>query len=216
VLPATALPILASALAVLVGGMVVIVLQEPGPLSAHMATHIALMNVVAPFGACLFARDGMSGRTGAVWAFTLAQLALLWAWHAPALQRQVLSDPLLQWIMHASLLAIAFCFWSALQRLHGPRRWHVIPVLLLTAKLSCLLGVLLIFAPRLLYEVPAHEHLAHTPLTGMEDQQLAGLIMVTACPLSYLVAGVIIAARLLRGPAHGPARSDAGLSSARG
>ena len=32
-------------------------------------------------------------------------------------------------------------------------------------------------------------------MSGLADQQLAGLLMITACPLTYVTAGVIIAAR---------------------
>jgi putative membrane protein len=68
--------------------------------------------------------------------------------------------------------------------------------------------VLLIFAPRLLYKLPMQAHAGHAawPLTGMEDQQLAGLIMVSACPLSYVLAGVIAAAQMLHGLATSPRR----------
>jgi cytochrome c oxidase assembly factor CtaG len=42
------LPAVASVAAVLGAGMVVLSLLELAPLSAHMAVHILLMNVVAP------------------------------------------------------------------------------------------------------------------------------------------------------------------------
>jgi putative membrane protein len=40
-------------------------------------------------------------------------------------------------------------------------------------------------------------HLHDAP-AGLADQQLAGLLMVAACPLSYLVAAVIVAAQIIR------------------
>ena len=52
-------------------------------------------------------------------------------------------------------------------------------------------GALLIFAPRTLY------HLA------LDDQQLAGLLMITVCPLSYLVAAVVLAVQWI-----GPGTSE--------
>jgi putative membrane protein len=64
---------------------------------------------------------------------------------------------------------------------------------LLTGKLSCLLGALLIFAPRILY-TSGHQHSAMANLT---DQQLAGLLMIIACPLSYVTAGVVLAAQMM-------------------
>jgi len=50
--------------------------------------------------------------------------------------------------------------------------------------------VLLIFAPRLLYPGLAHSgHVVGSPLT---DQHLGGLLMVVVCPLTYVLAGVVI------------------------
>lgn len=68
--------------------------------------------------------------------------------------------------------------------------------LLLTGKLACLLGALLIFAPRELYRLHG--------LPSLEDQQLAGLLMITACPLSYVVAGVAMAAQAIGDLERGP------------
>ena len=92
-----------------------------------------------------------------------------------------------------------------------PRRWHALPALLLTGKLVCLLAALLVFAPRALYGA-SHQHAAL--MQPLDDQQLAGLLMIAACPLSYLVAAVVITvqlinrqhvrdATLLRRPVHG-------------
>jgi putative membrane protein len=200
---AAALPAIASALAVLIVGIVLVLSHELGPLSAHMVLHIAMMNVAAPLAAILLAPRKARVRARIMWAFAIAQIAFLWMWHAPALQRQILNVPALQLVMHASLLAVAFGFWTALIRLDPEKRWQLIAVLLVTAKLSCLPAVLLIFAPRALYESTLQEHAVHAAWLsgGLEDQQLAGLVMVSACPLSYVVAGVIVTAQLLHRPA---------------
>jgi putative membrane protein len=34
-------------------------------------------------------------------------------------------------------------------------------------------------------------------MADLSDQQLAGLLMIAACPLSYLTAGVVLAAQML-------------------
>jgi putative membrane protein len=68
--------------------------------------------------------------------------------------------------------------------------------LLVTGKLFCLLGALLVFAPRSLYLLQ-NGHEAHFGPITIEDQQLAGLLMLLACPLSYLLAGVVIASRAI-------------------
>jgi putative membrane protein len=212
---APTLPAIASALAVLAGGALLLLFHDLGPLSAHMVLHVFLMSAVAPLaasllGSILFGFRNTTVRPGVLYAFAVAQIALLWAWHAPALQRQMHTDPDLGLLMHGSLLVVAFGFWAALIHLGASGRGQIIAVLLVTAKLSCLPAVLLIFAPRLLYELPAHGHAAHATwaLTGIEDQQLAGLIMVSACPLSYILAGIVVAAQMLHGLAAAPLRRD--------
>jgi putative membrane protein len=119
--------------------------------------------------------------------------------------------PGIQLAMHGVLLAAAFSFWMLLLCLPDARRWHALPALLLTGKLVCLLAALMVFAPRALYGT-GH---APGPLTHpLDDQHLAGLLMIAGCPLSYLVAAVVITVQLLnrghaadaaslRQPAHG-------------
>ena len=122
-----------------------------------------------------------------------------------------MARPLLQAAMvPAAVPSTALSFWMLLLSLPDARRWHALPALLLTGKLVCLLAALLVFAPRALYGA-GH---AHGPLiAALDDQHLAGLLMIAACPLSYLVAAVVITvqllnracsdAALLRQPAHG-------------
>jgi putative membrane protein len=67
--------------------------------------------------------------------------------------------------------------------------------LIVSGKFACLLGVLLIFAPRPLFE-PHAAHVGQATHTAlMADQHLAGLLMIAACPLSYVLTAVILAAR---------------------
>ena len=97
-----------------------------------------------------------------------------------------------------ALLAVALWFWFAVLGQSGSARWRAIVALLLTGKLFCLLAALLVFAPRALYPVElAHVHhgAAADPLA---DQYLAGLLMLVVCPLTYVLAGVLITERWLR------------------
>jgi putative membrane protein len=185
-----------SAVCVLIGGAVILASHDLGPASTHMAIHIGLMNVVAPIAAAFMVLRTVPrpGHAGAAWAAAIVQLALLWIWHAPAFQEVLWRRPhFAMLVSHIPLFLGAFWFWWSILRLAGAARWHGIGVLLVTGKLACLLGVLLTFAPRLLNE--AHSIQGVT----LGDQQLAGLLMITACPLSYLVAGVVLVAQLLRG-----------------
>ncbi len=201
------LPVAIGALAVSVAGGLVFATVGFGTLSTHMAHHIALMNVFAPLVAIFLAdraRLRLEGvnRTGGVhelWFAAAVQLIVLWAWHLPAAQRWGMDSGAGQLVMHASLLISAVVFWTMVLALAGSRRWQAILALLVTGKLACLLGSLLIFAPRLLYTAAEHSHPAMhmAGLLTVADQQLAGLLMVVACPLSYLVSGVVIASQMI-------------------
>jgi putative membrane protein len=186
------LPATISAFCVLIGGIVVLWAHELEPASSHMATHIGLMNVVAPLAAALLVLAPLTGpgRPGTAWAAALIQVALLWAWHAPVLQPLLLTSHSVAMTSHAILFVSAVWFWSSLLRLAPQARWHGIAIFLMTGKLACLLGVLLTFSPRVLHEGQDHA-------ITLADQQLAGLLMIIACPLSYVVAGVILAAQLI-------------------
>lgn len=104
--------------------------------------------------------------------------------------------------MQLSLLAAAIWFWLAVLASGGTARWRALVALLVTSKLFCLLGVLLVFSPRLLYPMLTLGHHAGAPgsISGdlLADQHFAGLLMLVACPLTYLAAGVAIAAQWLR------------------
>ena len=67
--------------------------------------------------------------------------------------------------------------------------------LLLTMMHMVLLGALLALTPRTLY---AHGE-SHTGLTPLEDQHLGGAIMLVGGGVSYLVGGLWLSVRLLRG-----------------
>jgi putative membrane protein len=105
--------------------------------------------------------------------------------------------PTVHTVMHVSFLAAALWFWLAVLSDRSTMRWRALFALLITGKLFCLLGALLVFAPRLLYGGIA----AHGPLAGddgaLADQHLAGLMMLAVCPLTYVLAGVVIAAQWL-------------------
>lgn len=163
--------------------------QAFGPLSAQMLSHILAMNAIAPLIAMAVLRS-VSRRTWArcLLAATLAQAVLLWAWHAPPAVAAAMRSDWLHGGMQVSLFAAALLFWLAVFACREAR-WRAILSLLVTGKLFCLLGVLLVFAPRALYPGMSGAALA--------DQQLAGLLMLVACPATYLVAGVVLAARWL-------------------
>lgn len=187
--------------------------QFCGPLADHMALHIILMNVVGPLAAIGLSRAGAtparSGPLGSLPTAVVIQIALLWGWHAPGVLETALREPALHALMQASLFAAAVWFWSLIFSFSGAERWRAFLPLLATGKLFCLVGVLMVFAPRALYPELAFAAPYGGSIIGdgMPDQQLAGLLMLVACPLSYLVAAVYICARWLReldDAPHGP------------
>jgi putative membrane protein len=201
------LPAIASASAVLVAGMTVLAAYDLGRFSTHMMVHIASMNVAAPLLAAWAIARWPTRSVGAsrLWIATLVQIVLLWAWHSPAVHNITAEAPALALTLQGALFFAALSFWFTLLTVAGAARWQTIPALLLTGKLACLLAALLIFAPRTLYE--AADHFVHgaARLPALDDQHLAGLLMITTCPLSYLVAAVIITVQLIGRPQTSPA-----------
>ena len=179
-------------------GLVVSAGPGLGPRASHMATHILLMSVLAPVLALLWTRLASApvlstGRALAI--ITAAQIALLYAWHAPGAAAYVESHPVAHLSMHASLLVAALLFWLAILGDTGVARWRGVAALAITGKLVCLLGVLLVFAPRVLDTTAAGLGTASAMM--LADQRAAGLMMLAACPASYVLSGVWIASRWL-------------------
>lgn len=183
-----------------------------GFLAEHMAFHLVLMNIVAPtvVMACrLQSRHAAHGSSIA--AASVAQILVLWGWHLPPALGFAMSSNVAMALMHLSLFAVALAFWRAVIGAAAERRWQAIGGVLMTGKLFCLLGVLLTFAPRPLYSAAVHA--VHAPASSnsvpaLADQQLAGLLMLIACPLTYVLAGIVIAAKWIseieRRPAWSP------------
>jgi putative membrane protein len=197
-------PAIGSATAVLAAGLILLAFYDLSPQARHMGLHIAAMNVGAPVFAALTGaqlRVSIAARPRWLWLATLGQIVLLWLAHAPAVQAPAMAYWWAQIAIHLLLFAAAFVFWLALLSQSAGQQWHSVAALLLSGKLVCLLAALLVFAPRALY-ASGHGH-TH----ALDDQQLAGLLMIAACPLSYLVAAIAIATRLIGGGSLRPARS---------
>lgn len=179
-----------------------------GMLSQHMAAHIAAMNVLAPCVALALPRlDGRlaSGGTNLALA-TISQTVLLWGWHAPAMLGATMQSTPLMLAMHGSLFAVALWFWVAVVRAIREGDWTPMAALLVTGKLFCLLGVLLTFSPRALYwQLALVQSCFGTYASPMADQQLAGLLMLAACPVVFVGAAIVAARRWLgtAGAVHG-------------
>lgn len=179
-------------------------MEAAGFLTEHMVTHILAMNVGAPLAVIAWRlwRGGGTAPGCACWIgpAALVQMTLLWAWHLPAPMAFALGTPGGTMLMHGTLVLSALWFWRAVLEEAEEARWRALGALAITGKLFCLLGALLTFAPRVLYPRAAEIHMGG-PVSAaslLPDQQLAGLLMLIACPLTYVLAGVVIAARWIR------------------
>jgi cytochrome c oxidase assembly factor CtaG len=183
--------------------------------TAHMLEHEILMTVAAPLlvlarpvGGMLWAlpaawrsalgRASKWPLAARVWQFLIDPLAAtllhgvaIWIWHAPVLFNAALTDPVIHGLQHVCFFATALLFWWSLLRGRTRERGYGAAVLYLfvTALHSGFLGILLSLAKQPLYPgqtVAAPEW----GLTGLEDQQLAGLIMWVPAGLIYAVAAL--------------------------
>ena len=169
--------------------------------SAHMAQHLLLMNVAAPLlvlGAPLSAmlralplawrrRAARLVPRPALVAAALLHLIALWAWHVPSAIALALRSDAVHIAMHATLLAAALYFWTAVLRPREGRYWAPIAALLLTLKVTGMACIVLMIQPGSLY--PVYGNAA--------DEQLGWGIMMIAGTASYLGAAVALAAAWL-------------------
>ena len=185
-------PAIVGAVAVVAVGLPALGLLTFGDLASHMALHIALMSVAAPLIAMLLVEFGVARNLGPkwLWGSTLVQLIALWAVHAPYLHSAAAGAASLSTLLWTLLLVSAVVFWLSACSARPVQWWQAILALLVTGKLACLLGALLVFAPRPIYSSGHHG-------LDLADQQMAGLLMLAACPLSYVLAGIVIAVQRL-------------------
>jgi len=165
-----------------------------GHLATHMMQHLVLMNLVVPLAVLLFRRL-FNEAIGRSWPWATAiQVVFLWGWHNPPALGAAMASPVLMVLMHVSLSAAAAWFWASIAAMPREESWRALFALLVTGKLFCLLGALLVFAPNLLFDLGA-THYGTAAAMSLDDQQMAGMVMLIACPLSYVAAGIALAGR---------------------
>jgi len=200
---------------------------DRGSLTVHMIQHLLLMTCAPPLillslpVKCLLyglpPRLAMGATTAALrpraaravagvlahplvcW---LAATAALVAWHVPAIFAVGLRSSAWHATEHASFLVSGLLFWWPViepwPSTPNPR-WSIVLYLFL-ATLPCdILSGFLMFSDRIAYSVflssPDHDEVAI-----LSDQQGAAALMWTVVTLVYLVAGTIVATRLLARP----------------
>lgn len=153
--------------------------------AARSLHHLILVGLVAPLMAIAWpARRAMPPA-----AALALSAATLWAWHIPGAYDAALANKAIYWAMQASLGATAWAYWDAVRRAPAS---VALPFVATGAAQMGLLGALLTFAPRPLYET----HLSTTVAFGigpLADQQLAGLVMWVIGLVPYALAAAVLA-----------------------
>ena len=164
-----------------------------GQFVRHMLAHIIIMGPVACLCALALLRLGrqlaLSRIFPYLWWATSIQILMFLVLHAPFVHINLHSLPVLSLTM-AVMLGISTWYWCAVFYAGTARLWQAILTLLLTGKVFCMLAILIVFSPRALYSGFHH-------LVPVHEQQLAGLLMMVACPLSYVLTAVVLSARWL-------------------
>jgi putative membrane protein len=171
---------------------------------AHMLMHMGVVAVAAPLLALGVAGGPLDPVPRAPRLFapiqaSVLELVVVWAWHAPALHHAARNDTAVL-IAEQGMFFIAglFLWLSAFGGNEGNVRNRSaagVVGLLLTAMHMTLLGALLALAPR-----PLYSHVeGFSRWTAIEDQHLGGAIMLLIGGLAYLLGGLWLTVRLLRG-----------------
>ena len=181
-----------------------------GSFSAHMTMHMGVVAVAAPLIALGLAggRFDLVVRAPSLFPpvpWSVVELVVVWAWHTPALHHAARHGAGAFALEQTSFLLSGLLVWLSAfggdpQR-RADRTGAGVLALLLTSMHMTLLGALLALAPRPLFEHGAGH--AHGALSPLDDQHLGGAIMLLVGGISYLLGGLWLAARLLRGVQDG-------------
>jgi putative membrane protein len=200
----------------LASGLLALCLLWLGPLpelaprrfSAHMTLHMGVVAVAAPLvalgvaGGILDPTRRLPGLFSPVPA-SVVELAVVWAWHAPALHHAARETTAALIAEQGSFLLAALLVWisavgGGAQRT-ADRAGAGVVALLLTSMHMTLLGALLALAPRPLYR---HAGASAGAAVMLDDQHLGGTIMLIAGGAVYLAGGLWLASTLLTGAAR--------------
>jgi len=188
-----------------------------GSLTAHMAQHVILLMVAAPFlvaGACvpalLWALPGavrprgqrawraiVRSHAGLGWMVWTAgavvfQTAAMWVWHLPAPFELALRQPLVHGLEHLSFVTTAMLFWWAVAAGRRDRLGAAVIAVFIAALPGTGLGAALTFANHPWYP-------SYAGAGALADQQMAGVVMWSIGGFAYVVAAAVLFARWMSG-----------------
>ena len=183
----------------------------PGLAATHFSAHMTMHMMVVAVAAPLIAFGVAAGRLDLTPRYpsffspipaSLLELAVVWAWHAPALHhlaRHSMAGLVAEqgMFLFSGVLVWLSAFGSE-ARHSGMRAGAGVIALLLTSMHMTLLGALLALAPRALYV-----HTTADP-SALGEQHVGGAIMLGVGGISYLAGGLWLSTRLLQ--VRNPAR----------
>ncbi|WP_239017742.1 cytochrome c oxidase assembly protein [Sphingomonas aracearum] len=167
-------------------------------MTGHMAAHMIAVALAAP--ALALALRGSRWEPAALLASPLAwsvlELATVWLLHLPQVRMAAGHATVAMVAEIGCFLLVGTGLWSAVLAHRGQAGAAGIGALLLTSMHMTLLGALIGLAPRPLYAGMAHG--APWGLGALEDQQLAGVVMLLVGGASYLLGALAVLAGMLR------------------
>lgn len=194
----------------LVSGLLLLALIWGGPLlsvwrqsfAAHMLAHMGVVAVAAPLIAI-----GLSGRwrpeapmpVALPVLASLFELVIVWAWHVSALRAAAQAMVPVMIVEQGSFLAAGLLLWLSSLAFSGERAHAAAgaAALLFTSVHMTLLGALLSLSQRPLFGGGQVTCLGIS-LSGGEDQQLGGVVMLLVGSVVYLWGGLALVGRLLK------------------
>jgi putative membrane protein len=128
---------------------------------------------------------------------TLLHSAALWAWHTPYLFDAALRHEGVHTAEHISFFGTALLFWSAMFGRATAPAFGAFLVLMVFVQCG-MLGAILTLAPHQLYGYGDKPML--WGLSGIADQQIAGLLMWAPAGLAYIAPFAWLGSKVLRDP----------------
>jgi len=184
--------------------------------AAHMAMHMGVVAVAAPLVALALAGSAHDPTRRRSWlaapiAASMFELIVVWGWHAPALHQAARLHAAAFVLEQGSFLLAGLLLWLTAAGGGRQRRQAGagvgVAALLFTSMHMTLLGALLTLATR-----PLFGHARVETAHALADQQLGGALMLIAGGASYLIGGLWLSARMLRGVGASPQREPLSLA----
>lgn len=169
-----------------------------GSFAAHMLAHMGVVAIAAPLIAIGISDKMPSARPSIPLIASLAELIVVWGWHAPAARLWAETSVFATILEQATFLAAGLFLWlTAVAPAATPARDAAGALaLLLTSIHMTLLGALLSLASRPLYGV-GDVTCFGLVLEAGQDQALGGVVMLMIGAIVYLAGGVFLLSRLL-------------------